>query len=169
MKTDRQIQRDVLRELHWDRRTQDADIGVEVDRGFVSLSGTVSDGLKKDAAQEAAYRVAGVLDVVNDIQVRRPGSLRSSDTDLAHGVRRALDSDVAIPLAHIHSTVSDGWVTLEGEVQSCHEREAAERAVRNLAGVHGVFNRLTLTGSDRGTWSDGFTAPVALAPPATGA
>jgi osmotically-inducible protein OsmY len=141
-KTDSQIQQDVLRELKWDTRVEETDVGVEVDRSLVTVTGTVSSYAKLMAAQEAAHRVAGVLDVVNDIQVHLPGSLARTDTDIAQAVRHALEWDVVVPDTEIRSTVSDGWVTLDGEVGTWHERDSAERAVRNLAGVRGVNNRI---------------------------
>ena len=49
---------------------------------------------------------------------------------------------MVVPDTRIRSTVSSGVVMLEGEVNTWHEREAAERAVRNLTGVHGVLNRI---------------------------
>ena len=115
-KTDSQIQQDVLRELKWDTRVEETDVGVEVDRAVVTLTGTVSSYAKRMAAQEAAHRVAGVLDVVNDIQVHLPGSLARTDTEIAQAVRHALEWDVVVPDTQIRSTVSDGWVTLEGDV-----------------------------------------------------
>jgi osmotically-inducible protein OsmY len=141
-KTDSQIQQDVLRELKWDTRVEETDVGVEVDRAVVTLTGTVSSYAKRMAAQEAAHRVAGVLDVVNDIQVHLPGGLERTDTEIAQAVRHALEWDVVIPDTQIRSTVSDGWVTLEGGVGTWHERDSAERAVRNLAGVRGVNNQI---------------------------
>ena len=68
-KTDSEIQQGVLRELKWDTRVEETEVGVGVNRGVVTLTGTVSSWAKKMAAQEAAHRVAGVLDVANDIQV----------------------------------------------------------------------------------------------------
>jgi osmotically-inducible protein OsmY len=44
----------------------------------------------------------------------------------------------------IQSTVSDGWVTLEGQVNYWRERTDAERAIRRLAGVVGVINKITI-------------------------
>jgi osmotically-inducible protein OsmY len=74
-KSDAEIQRDVLRELAWDPRVEQAEIGVEVRHGVVTLSGTVSSWGKRVAAEEAAHRVAGVLDVANEVQVKVPGGL----------------------------------------------------------------------------------------------
>jgi osmotically-inducible protein OsmY len=117
---------------------------VEVDQGVVTLTGTVSSYAKRLAAQEAAHRVAGVLDVANDIQVKIPGMLGRTDTEIALAVRQALEWDAEIPDRSIESTVSDGMVTLEGSVDFWHQREDAEQAVHNLAGVRGVVNKLVV-------------------------
>ncbi len=141
-KTDSEIQLDVLRELKWDPRVEETDVGVEVDNGIVTLTGTVTSWAKRVAAQEAARRVFGVLDVANDIAVKVPGTLARTDTDIAQAVRHALQWDVMIPEDRITSTVSKGWVTLEGAVDYETQHEDAERAVRNLTGVGGVVNRI---------------------------
>jgi osmotically-inducible protein OsmY len=85
-----------------------------------------------------------VLDVANDLEVVVPGRDHLSDTDIAQAVRNALRWNVFVPEESITSTVSRGWVTLEGDVQSWHEKEAAARAVRDLAGVHGVANQINV-------------------------
>ena len=140
----------VIDELRWDSRVDEAEIGVSVSDGIVMLTGTVSGYAKKLAAQEAAHRVNGVLDVVNDIRVIVPGSLARTDADIAHAVRSALEWDVLVPDKLIQSTVSDGWVTLEGKVSYLTEVEDAERAVRQLSGVRGVYNRIVVTTSTPG-------------------
>jgi osmotically-inducible protein OsmY len=144
-KTDSQIHHDVLEELTWDARVDETEVGVEVDRGVVTLTGTVTSWGKRMAAEAAARRVAGVLDVANDVKVKIPGSLARTDTEIAQAVRHALQWDVFVPDEKITSTVSDGWVTLDGTVEQWSEREDAARAVRNLAGVQGVVNRITVT------------------------
>jgi osmotically-inducible protein OsmY len=144
MKTDSEIQQEVLRELKWDTRVEETDVGVEVDAGVVTLTGTVSSWAKKMAAQEAAHRVAGVLDVANDIKVKIPGSAGRTDTDIARAVRNALEWNVFVPEKNIRSTVSDGWVTLEGDVDFWTHRDDAESSVRNLSGVRGVTNKIEI-------------------------
>ncbi len=144
-KIDSQIQQDVLRELSWDPRVEETEVGVEVDRGVVTLTGTVSSWAKRVAAQDAAHRVAGVLDVANDMKVKLPGDLVRTDTEIAQAVRRALEWDALVPHERIQSTVSHGWVTLEGNVHSWTEREDAGRAVQNLVGVHGVTDKMTIS------------------------
>ena len=143
-KTDSQIQLDVLRELKWDSRVDETEIGVTADDGVVTLRGTVSSYAKRIAAQEAAHRVTGVLDVANDIEVKLPDSSERTDTEIAQAVRRAIEWDVWIPEDRIQSTVANGWVTLEGFVSLLRERNDAERAVRQLAGVRGVTNKIVV-------------------------
>jgi osmotically-inducible protein OsmY len=145
-KSDSQVQQDVLRELKWDTRVEETEVGVAVERGIVTLTGTVSCYAKKLAAQEAAHRVFGVLDVANDIEVRVPDGMTRTDTEIAAAVRQAIKWDVWVPDERIRSTVSNGWVTLEGDVDLFVEREDAQRAVRHLAGVCGVHNKIKVTG-----------------------
>jgi osmotically-inducible protein OsmY len=144
-KTDSEIQEEVLKELNWDTRVRAADVGVEVDEGVVTLTGTVDSWAKKLAAQEAAHRVIGVLDVANDMQVKARGTGDRTDTEIAQAVRRSLEWDVFVPETRIQSTVSNGIVTLEGSVDFWSQREDAERAVRNLLGVSGVNNRIEVS------------------------
>jgi osmotically-inducible protein OsmY len=144
-KTDTQIHHDVLEELKWDSRIDETEVGVEVDKGVVTLTGTVASWAKRMAAEEAARRVIGVLDIANDIKIKVPGGLTRTDTEIAQAVRHALQWDVFVPDEQITSTVADGWVTLNGIVESWSERADAERAIRNMAGVKGVVNKITVT------------------------
>jgi osmotically-inducible protein OsmY len=143
-KTDTQTHRDVLEELRWDSRVDETEVGVQVENGVVTLTGTVTSWAKRMAAQEAARRVIGVLDVANDIKVKVPGGLTRTDTEIAQAVRRCLEWDVFVPHEKIASTVSEGWVTLEGSVERWSQSHSAERAVRNLTGVSGVINRISV-------------------------
>ena len=144
-KTDAQIQQDVLNELKWDTRVEPTDVGVEVHGGVVTLTGTVSSWAKKVAAEEAAHRVSGVLDVANDMIVKIASSIERDDTQIAAAVREALKWDVFVPDDRIQSTVTGGFVTLKGQVDTYAQRDDAARAVRNLSGVRGVLNQIGVT------------------------
>jgi osmotically-inducible protein OsmY len=139
-RTDEQIQRAVLDEVKWDPRLQPNEIGVSVREGIVTLTGQVDSFTKKWAAEEAAHSVAGVLAVANDLEVRLPTGSERLDSDIAADAVRALDYDAQVPAHAVQVTVSEGWVTLRGEVEWQFQRRAAERAVRRLAGVRGVTN-----------------------------
>src|SRR6266540_2195379 len=129
-KTDSDLKQDVLRELRWDTRVQEMDIGITVRNGVVTLLGKVDSYAVKIAAEEAARRVSGVLIVLNDLQVTVTPSSRKEDKEIEQTVRRLFEWDVRIPQQHITTTVADGWVTLEGKVGSLIEREDAEHAIR---------------------------------------
>jgi osmotically-inducible protein OsmY len=144
-KTDDRIRHEVLTELEWDSRLDGSDIHVAADHGAVTLTGTVDSYAEKHAAQEAAHRILGVTDVANDLEVKLPEKHLRSDTAIAHAVRHALEWDVMVPDRRIESTVTDGWVTLDGSVDRLREREDAEAAVRQLTGVQGVLNRITVS------------------------
>jgi osmotically-inducible protein OsmY len=144
-RADTDIQADVLAELKWDARLQPNEIGVSVTNGVVTLSGHVDSYTKKWAAEERARRVHGVRAIANEIEVRLPGSARRSDTEIAEAAVRALEWNTVVPADRIQVTVSNGWITLEGDVEWQYERDAAERSVRNLAGVKGVTNLIKVT------------------------
>src|SRR5262249_40184294 len=105
-RTDSEIQQSVWRELKWDTRVGETEVGVTVERGVVTLTGTVDSYAKKLAAQESAHRVLGVLDVANDIQIRIPGSLARTDAEIARAVRNSLEWDVWVDEQKVQSTVS---------------------------------------------------------------
>jgi osmotically-inducible protein OsmY len=144
VRSDEDIQRDVLEELKWDTRVRPNEIAVAVKDGVVTLAGWVDSYLKKVAAEEDAHRVPGVKAVVNDIEVRLPGSAERTDADLAKAVLNALKWDAGIPTDKIDVTVDHGWVTLKGEVEYYFQKRDAERAVERLSGVRGVTNLLVV-------------------------
>lgn len=143
-KTDLQLRNDVQLELQCDARLSGKPIDVDVEAGVVTLTGTVDSWGTRQAAQDAAHRVIGVLDVANDIVVEPAGLTDRTDTALALAVRSALEWDVLVPDQLIRSTVSDGVVTLEGEVFSGVQRDDCERAIRNLAGVRRVVDKIVI-------------------------
>jgi osmotically-inducible protein OsmY len=140
VRSDEDVQRDVLEELAWEAEVQPNEIGVAVNDGIVTLTGLVDSFPKKWAAERAAQRVRGVVAVANDIEVRLPGSAERTDADIAAAAVRALDWDALIPQGRVKVSVSKGWVTLDGTVEWQFQRRAAERAVRRLTGVRGVTN-----------------------------
>lgn len=142
--SDTELAQRIMREMKWDSRINWASINVKVNDAVVTLTGTVPSYPQKLAAQSAAHRVIGVLDVANDIEVKPIDHLVRTDTQIAGAVRGALEWDALVPNELITSTVSNGWVTLEGEVEYWRERHDAERAIRQLAGVVGVINRITV-------------------------
>jgi len=144
MKTDAELQQDVMNELQWEPTIEAAEIGVAVKDGVVTLSGYVDSYIKKWAAERAAARVSGVRAVAEEIQVRLPSSLKRSDEDLAGAVANVLEWNVLVPHDRVKVQVQDGLVTLSGEVDWWYQKNAAEEAVRYLMGVVLFNNQITI-------------------------
>jgi len=144
MKTDTELQRDVMNELKWEPTIRAAEIGVGVKDGVVTLSGYVDSYVKKLVAERAAARVSGVRAVAEEIQVRLPGSLKRSDEDIAGAVANVLEWNVLVPHDRVKVQVQDGLVTLSGEVDWWYQKNAAEEAVRYLMGVVLFNNQITV-------------------------
>ena len=142
MKTDAQIEKDVERELAWDTRTWKLGIDVEVRDGIVDLNGMVRSFADKLAAQDAALRVTGVLDVVNGVTVQIDRQI--TDEEIAHAVRQVLRWNAKVPHEMIKSSVTYGWVTLTGVVSTLSQSENAEHLVEQLTGVKGVRNEIVV-------------------------
>jgi osmotically-inducible protein OsmY len=144
IRSDEQIQNDVMFELKWDPRIHPNEVGVAVKGGMVTLLGTVDSYTKHWAAEEAARRVRSVKAVVNEIEVKLPVAEERSDEDIAAAAIQALEWDAAVPSDRIRVTVAKGWVTLEGEVEWQFQKEDAEKIVRRLIGVRGLINSINI-------------------------
>lgn len=144
MRTDNELRADVVAELSWDPSIREEDIATAVKGGVVTLAGIVETYAQRYAAQRAVERVNGVQAIVNDLIVKLPGALERSDTDLAHAAVNALRWNIQVPDDRIQVKVTNGWLTLEGEVEHYFQKEAADRAVRYLMGVKGLSNLIAL-------------------------
>lgn len=144
MKTDSELQKDVLAELQWEPSVKANDIGVIVKDGVVTLTGNVDSFSEKWESEHAALRVSGVKAAANEIEVRLPGDYERTDEDIALAVTSALKWNSLVPEKRIRAVVEDGWVTLKGEVEWLYQKSSAETAVRHLIGVRGVINEVTI-------------------------
>ncbi len=142
MRTDAQIERDVKEELKWHPDLDATDIALTVQNGVVTLAGFAKSYLEKYEAEQAVKRVAGVVAVANDIEVRLPNIDQRPDPDIARDVVAALKSSLPLTWDQIKVTVKSGWVTLEGDVDWNYRRTAAETAARPIKGVKGVTNAI---------------------------
>jgi osmotically-inducible protein OsmY len=142
-KTDIQLKKDIEEELLWEPKVNAAQIGVTVEKGAVSLLGSVDSYAEKWAAEDAIKRVSGVRTVAQDLKVKLLIDHVRNDSEIAVAVQSALLWDVFVPKA-VTAKVQGGAVSLEGQVPWNYQREAAERAVRHLTGVVAVHNLVTL-------------------------
>ncbi|HEU4456058.1 MAG TPA: BON domain-containing protein, partial [Longimicrobium sp.] len=144
MKTERELQRDVMDELEFDPSLDAAAIGVSVAGGVVTLDGQVPTYADKLAAERAAKRVEGVKGVANDLTVTLHFGNERDDTDIARAAVRSLEWNAWLPRGAVQVTVKNGWVTLEGTLDWKYQRDAARSAVEHLTAVKGVTDLITL-------------------------
>lgn len=144
MDADRKLQQDVQDELVWEPSIDEGKIGVAADNGVITLSGEVSTYGEKYQAEKAALRVRGVRAVANDLTVETTAPHERTDAEIAKSALTALGLMVSVPQDRIKVVVRGGYATLEGEVEWDYQRKAAGRAVRDLAGVKGLINTISI-------------------------
>ena len=145
MKTDKQIQLDVMAELAWEPSINSEQIGVEVKDGIVTLAGHVGSYAEKIGAEKATRRVSGVKALAVEMDVKLSGSSTRNDVDIARSVDNVLQWTTYLPKDALKIKVESGWVTLSGEVSWTYQRQAAVNAVRYLMGVKGVNDQIVIT------------------------
>ena len=144
MKTDSQLQQDVMAELKWEPAVHAEQIGVEVKNGVVTLAGEVGSYAEKWHAERAAQRVGGVRALAVEMQVTLSEFGRRSDTDIAASATNILGWTGSLPEGAVKVLVEGGWLTLSGDVEWQYQRQDAADSVRYLSGVTGVSNQIAI-------------------------
>ena len=144
MKTDSQLQQDVMAELDWEPAVHAAQIGVEVKDGVVTLAGEVSSYAEKLNAEHAAQRVTGVKALAVEMKVKIPGFGQRTDADIADSAKTILNWTSSLPADSVKVMVESGWLTLTGDVEWQYQRQDAEDRVRYLSGVTGISNQIAI-------------------------
>ena len=134
----------MLAELKFDPSVKVTDIGVLVNDGTVTLNGRATSYGEKWEAVKATKRVAGVNAIADEIEVRPPNSSCQTDGDIARSAMKLIDASPSILAGTVQVTVSEGWVTLEGEVEWWYQRDSAKNALRHLPGLKGVSNHISI-------------------------
>lgn len=137
---------------HDSRIPHAAQIAVSADEiGTVTLRGTVGSPQQKHAAREDAATVAGVFEVLDQLEIRLSESRHRHDDTLRGRALQALMSDASIPAERIQVMVQGGWVTLKGEVTHRSQRSQAFEEVSRLPEVTGVKNEIRVVADPRGS------------------
>ncbi|MEX8520346.1 MAG: BON domain-containing protein [Leptothrix sp. (in: b-proteobacteria)] len=146
MKTDSQLQQDVMDELKWEPALHAAQIGVQVKSGVVTLAGEVSSYTEKWNAERAAQRVHGVKALAVEMTVKLSEFGKRTDADIAASAKNILSwtSSPFLPADAVKVLVEGGWLTLSGEVEWQYQRQDAANSVRSLSGVTGVSNQIAI-------------------------
>lgn len=131
----------VMRQLALDPQVDATMIGVTNSDGVITLSGYVDTYAAKLAAERSVRKIYGVKAVANELVVKLAED--RIDPDIAKDALHALTNRVDVPRG-IMVTVRNGHLTLAGTVEWNYQRVSAERAVKYLRGVRGVFNQITV-------------------------
>ena len=142
--TDAQIHKNVLDELTFEPSIDASNIGLAVNEGIVTLTGSVTNFSEKWAAEYVVKRVHGVKGVAEEITVNLFPGQAITDSEIALAARRALEWDSNVPEDRVQIQVETGWVTLEGELDWQFQRQAAHDVVAHLQGVKGVSNDINI-------------------------
>jgi len=144
MKNDEILQRDVQDAIKWEPQLNTAKIEVTAKNGIVSLNGIVDLLEKKIKALKTAKQVPGVLDVLENINVKINSWEQKNDKDIAKAVADAFKWNWNTINDGIQVEVENGLVTLTGELEWFYQKEAAARAVNNMIGVKGIINNIRI-------------------------
>jgi osmotically-inducible protein OsmY len=143
MWNDIDLQHHVEQELEWEPSVHKRQIGVTVKNGVVHLDGHVDSYWEKCVAESAAWRIAHIKGVTNDIRVELPFAAQRDDDDLALAAMTILEANCLVP-ATVEVQVSAGILVLGGQVEWHHQSEAAESALRPLKGLRGLRNEIAV-------------------------
>ena len=144
MKNNEELLKDVQAAMKWHPILNDTRIIVTADKGIITLKGMVESYSQKKVAEEATKKVAGVIVVVENIEIQFNSTNIRTDNEIANEIINAFKWNCDVPDEHIQIQVENGWVTLDGEVEWNSERESTNKSVINLAGVKGITNNITI-------------------------
>lgn len=144
MKSDIQLQADVIAELKWEPAIDASHIEVAVKDGIVVLTGQVESYSDRWEAEAAAQRVSGTRALVVELDVCLPSANKRYDVDIARAVESKLEWSSQTPNNRIKVMVQEGWITLTGTVELFYQRRAAINAIRDLMGVTGISNQIAI-------------------------
>ena len=134
---DDEIAQRALQVIAWSAGIPEA-VKVKVERGWISLSGTVDWHYQRQAAEAAVRKLTGVFGISNLIQIRSAATI----PDVRKRIEDALRRNAELEAASIQVSVADDKVTLQGTVHAWRDRALAERAAWAAPGVRSVDDRL---------------------------
>jgi len=138
-RTDDELARDAAGALRL-RASVPENVQAAVHNGHITLTGRVSWLFQSEVAEDAVRGVPGVVEVINRIEVVTTTTPRDVRKRITESLHRMADVDAR----HVDVSISGSVVTLNGEVSSWAERDAAGIAAAIAPGVTKVDNRLRI-------------------------
>jgi len=122
---------------------QGDNIKVQSKDGAVTLTGTVADSHHKALAQETVASIFGVKSVDNKLEIKGPTPLENSDAWLTAKVKTMLLFHRNVS-AMTDVDTTNGIVTLKGKATSQAQMDLTTEYVKDVDGVKGVKNEMTI-------------------------
>lgn len=144
MKSNEELQKNVVDAINWEPLLKAAEIGVMANKGLVTLTGSVNTYAKKGEAEQAAKNVAGVKKVIEDIKVVCNTKHKRTDDEILTAIETAFKWHWDIPAEKISVIVENGWVFLSGELEWNYQKEATKNVLNNFIGITGITNNISI-------------------------
>jgi osmotically-inducible protein OsmY len=138
--SDAEIREKILNSFSWSPDLRSYKLKVTVDKGWVTLEGTVDAFWKKMLAESDVIAIRGVIGVTNKVAIVPTEAI--GDEMIAEEIMDAIERNVRVSSDDVDVTVMNGEVTLEGTVPSASAKAAAYDSALYTAGVKDVFDNL---------------------------
>ncbi|RZF27507.1 BON domain-containing protein [Paraburkholderia sp. UYCP14C] len=133
--------------LYWSVAVPNDAIKIQVEKGWVTLTGVVDWAYQRHVVARAVGQMRGIRGLTNAIEVRRKVASEEISRNIEDAMRRHAEREVR----HIAVHVKDGTVTLTGKVGSYAERKVARGVAWSAPGVSAVVDDLVVeTGAPSG-------------------
>jgi len=139
-RTDEDIAAAAISHLAWDVRVPRDAVKVEVEKGWITLTGEVDSYFQKDAAAQDVHRLLGTIGVTNRIAIKPKVDVSNIGDDIMHALHRSWFFDPKT----ITVTAEGSKVVLTGTVESLHERQVAAATAWAAPGVTDVENDIAV-------------------------
>ena len=137
---DTDIAQKALNVLAWDIEVPKNKVRVKVEKGWVTLEGTVDWYYQRGAAETDVRKLQGVIGVVNNIAIKP--SVQASD--VRDKIKAALKRNAQIEADNITVTTDGGKVTLTGTVNTWGEDNIVVDTAWSAPGVTEVVDKLAI-------------------------
>ncbi|MBD3226595.1 MAG: BON domain-containing protein [Candidatus Lokiarchaeota archaeon] len=140
--SDEEVKSNIEKKMDLSLFIDESTINISVDKGIVTLEGTVDAYWKKVAAENLASDVMSVLGIENKIAVVPTEDIL--DKVIAEDIVSQLDRNYQVDPDDIDVEVKNGTVSLSGTVPNWSAFRAATETVENTSGVKIIKNNISI-------------------------